>query len=58
MADNDPPPVTETEIVVTMIGRVMHRWIFWPGTWVPYDPKPGDLLRVWQDRERHPPTVN
>lgn len=56
MADSKhSPPVTEPEIVITMIAGVIHRWNFWPGTWEPYIPQPGDLLRVWKDPASKPP---
>jgi hypothetical protein len=55
MADNDQPPIPEPEIVITIIAGVIHRWMFWPGTWKPFVPQPGNLLRVWKDRAEQPP---
>jgi hypothetical protein len=49
MADSKhSPSVAEPEIIITMIAGVIHRWIYWPGSWVPFVPQPGDLLRVWK----------
>jgi hypothetical protein len=50
MADTKhSPSVTEPEIIITMIAGVIHRWVFWPGSWEPFVPQPGDLLRVWKN---------
>ena len=40
---------TTTPVTVTMIAGRLHRWTFtpWPGSWQPYEPNPGDLLRVF-----------
>ena len=40
---------TTTPETVTMIAGRLHRWTFtpWPGSWQPYEPKPGDLLQVF-----------
>jgi len=46
-------PSPEPVIQVTMIGGKLHQWTFsFPGTWELYTPRPGDLLRVWQDPHR------
>ena len=40
---------TTTAETVTMIAGRLHRWTYtpWPGCWEIYEPKPGDLLRVF-----------
>jgi hypothetical protein len=55
MDENDQPQIMETEAVITMIAGVIHRWNYFPGSWEPFTPQAGDLLRVWKNPESKPP---
>ena len=37
---------TETEETVTFIAGVLHHWTGFPGTWEPFKPETGQLMRV------------
>jgi hypothetical protein len=48
--ESQQKPSPEVQIQVTMIAGMLHRWTFsYPGKWEFYTPRPGDLLRVWND---------
>jgi len=40
------PVKSKDEIVVTIIAGKLYRWKFFPGEWIPFDPKAGDLMRM------------
>ncbi|MEO5913034.1 MAG: hypothetical protein ABI600_18140 [Luteolibacter sp.] len=41
-----PAGKTDDETVVTIIAGKLHEWIYFPGEWVPFEPKADQLMRM------------